>query len=511
MLRKIRIALATVFFAGITLLFLDVTGTLHTWLGWMAKIQFLPAVLALNLAVVAVLAVITLLFGRVYCSVICPLGIMQDIISWIHGKTKKKNRFRFTWTPAKNILRYAVLAVFIILLALGANSIAILIAPYSAYGRIAANLFAPVYQFGNNILAWIAERADSYAFYSTEIWLKSIPTFIIAVVTFIVIFVFAWKNGRSWCNTVCPVGTILGTISRFSLFAPVIDTEKCRNCGLCGRQCKSSCINMKEHQIDYSRCVACMDCIDTCKEGAIRFGRRSPIRSVMTTEKADMTAGKAGMTVDKGKVDKGRRAFMTSAVMAGSAATLKAQQIKMDGGLAEIERAEKPVRQTPLVPAGSISLKHFDDHCTGCQLCVSNCPNGVLRPSTSLMRLMQPEMSYERGYCRPECNNCSQVCPAGAIKPITIEEKSSIQIGHAVVNLDNCVVNTDNVSCGNCARHCPVGAIKLVRKNPDDPDSLRIPTVNEERCIGCGACENLCPARPFTAIHIEGHEVHREL
>ena len=502
MLRKIRIALATVFFAGITLLFLDVTGSLHTWLGWMAKIQFLPAVLALNFAVVAVLAVLTLLFGRVYCSVICPLGVMQDIISWIHGKTKKKNRFRFAWTPAKNVLRYALLVVFIIGLALGAHSIAILIAPYSAYGRIAANLFAPVYQFGNNILAWIAERADSYAFYSTEIWLRSLPTFIIAVVTFIVIFVFAWKNGRSWCNTVCPVGTILGTISRLSLFAPVIDTEKCRNCGLCGKQCKSSCINMKEHQIDYSRCVACMDCIDACREGAIRFARRSPIGSGMT--------GRHDRP-DRSSVDKGRRAFVTSAVIAGTAATVKAQQIKMDGGLAEIERAKKPVRQTPLVPAGSISLKHFDDHCTGCQLCVSNCPNGVLRPSTSLMRLMQPEMSYERGYCRPECNNCSQICPAGAIKPITIEEKSSVQIGHAVVNLDNCVVNTDNVSCGNCARHCPVGAIKLVRKNPDDPDSLRIPTVNEERCIGCGACENLCPARPFTAIHIEGHEVHREL
>jgi formate hydrogenlyase subunit 6/NADH:ubiquinone oxidoreductase subunit I len=120
-------------------------------------------------------------------------------------------------------------------------------------------------------------------------------------------------------------------------------------------------------------------------------------------------------------------------------------------------------------------------------------------------------MSYERGYCRPECNKCSQVCPAGAIKPITVEEKSSIQIGHAVVNLDICVVNTDDVKCGNCASHCPVGAIKMVRKDPENNDSLMIPTVNEERCIGCGACENLCPARPLAAIHIEGHEVHREL
>ena len=185
--------------------------------------------------------------------------------------------------------------------------------------------------------------------------------------------------------------------------------------------------------------------------------------------------------------------------------------MKVDGGLAAIERAQKPQRQTPLVPAGAISLKNFADHCTACQLCVSVCPNQVLRPSTSLLTLMQPEMSYERGYCRPECNKCSQVCPAGAIRPITIEEKSSIQIGHAVVCLDNCVVNTDEVSCGNCARHCPAGAIRMVKKNPDDENSLRIPVINEEKCIGCGACENLCPARPFTAIHVEGHEIHKDI
>ena len=208
MLRKIRIILATVFFAGITLLFLDVTGAIHTWLGWMAKVQFLPAVLALNVSVVAILAALTLLFGRVYCSIICPLGVMQDIISWIHGKTKKKNRYRFNWSPAKNWLRYTMLTVFVILLVAGVHSLVALIAPYSAYGRIASNLLAPPYQWGNNFFAWIAERADSYAFYSTDVWIRSIPTFVIAAVTFVAIFILAWKNGRTWCNTICPVGTV---------------------------------------------------------------------------------------------------------------------------------------------------------------------------------------------------------------------------------------------------------------------------------------------------------------
>lgn len=493
MLRKIRIVLAAVFFIGITLLFLDFTGTVHAWLGWMAKVQLFPAVMALNLGIVIFLALLTLVFGRVYCSVICPLGVMQDIISWIHGKTKKKNRFRFNYSPAKNVLRYIVLAVFIVALIFGAHSIAVIIAPYSAYGRIAGNLLAPLYQWGNNFFAWIAERFDSYAFYSVDVWVKSGVTLGISALTFAVVAVLAWKHGRTWCNTICPVGTALGFISRFSIFAPVINTDKCRNCGLCGKQCKASCINMKEHRIDYSRCVVCMDCINTCKDGAIEYKRR----------KAPLT------TTQETQVDKGRRAFMTSAVIAGAAISAKAQEMKVDGGLTEVSYPEKPERETPIVPAGSLSLKNFTDHCTSCQLCVSVCPNKVLKPSTSLSTLMQPEMSYEQGYCRPECTRCSDICPAGAIRPISVEEKSSIQIGHAVVNLSACVVNTDNVSCGNCARHCPVGAIRMVRKDPDNPDSLRIPTVNEERCIGCGACEYLCPARPLTAIHIEGHLVHK--
>ena len=104
MLRKIRIVAATICFTLITLLFLDFTGTLHLWFGWLAKIQFLPAVVALNVGVVAFLVILTLLFGRVYCSVICPLGVFQDIVSWISGK-RKKNRFRYS--PAISWLRTA--------------------------------------------------------------------------------------------------------------------------------------------------------------------------------------------------------------------------------------------------------------------------------------------------------------------------------------------------------------------------------------------------------------------
>lgn len=498
-LRRLRVTLAAVFFTLITLLFLDFTGTLHTWLGWLAKIQFLPALLALNVGVVVALVLLTMVFGRMYCSVVCPLGVMQDVVSWISGR-RKKRKFRFSYSPEKRILRYGVLALFIIAFIAGIGSLVALLAPYSSYGRIAQNIFQPVYIFGNNLMAWAAERVDSYAFYSREVWLRSLPTFIIATITLVGIGVLAWRNGRTYCNTICPVGTILSLMARFSWFKVKVDETKCNKCGLCSRSCKSACIDFKNSKIDYSRCVVCGDCIDKCRKKALSYTHSSPKKS----EEIDKAK-----TVDQEVVNSARRSFLLGAAIATTSAVIAQEKKKVDGGLAEIEDKQAPKRNTPLTPPGSLSAQNMARHCTACQLCVAECPNDVLRPSTDIQKLMQPTMSYERGYCRPECNRCSEVCPAGAIKPIKHENKSSIQIGHAVWIKKNCVPITDGKECGNCARHCPAGAITMINSNPKDDTSPKIPAVNTSRCIGCGACENLCPARPFSAIYVEGHEVHR--
>ena len=448
MLRKIRTILAAVVFILITLLFLDFTGTLHTWLGWLTKIQFLPAVMALNLVVVVSLVVLTLVFGRIYCSVICPLGIFQDLLARFR---RKKNKY--SYSGEVKWLRYPVFVVFIIAGVAGIGSLFQLLAPYSAYGRIATMIFQPVWKMANNLLALVAERMDNYAFYSVDTWMRSLPVFVIAAVTLVVLFVLAWRGGRTYCNTICPVGTVLSFFSRFSWLKIRFDVDKCKNCSLCSKNCKAACIDFKTHSVDYSRCVVC--------------------------------------------------GLASTAVMAQKKEKL------MDGGMAEIEDKIAPARQTPLTPPGSLSASNLSKRCTGCQLCVSECPNQVLRPSTDLLHLMQPTMSYEKGYCRPECTRCSDVCPAGAIKPLDEIEKSSIQIGHAVWIKKNCIPLTDGVSCGNCARHCPTGAIEMVPSDPEDEESLMIPVVNENVCIGCGACEYVCPSRPFSAIYVEGHEVHK--
>ena len=498
--KKIRIALAALFFIGVTLLLLDISGSLHAWLGWMAKIQFLPAVLALNLAVIVGLLLLTLLFGRVYCSVICPLGIWQDIVSNLSGRRKGK-KSRFTASPERKWLRYGVWVLFVAALLAGVQVFVALLAPYSAWGRIVQNLFQPLYIWGNNLLAWIAERAGSYAFYPREVWLRSLPTFLIALATLVTVTVLAWKNGRTWCNTLCPVGTTLGFFSRFALFRPVLDLDVCVRCHHCEKNCKASCIDINAGTIDHSRCVVCFDCVDSCPLGGLKY-RFTWKRKAAKAEPASAQA------------DPARRAFLVGGLMAGAGAlSARAQNTaaaaaeadkKRDGGFADILPKKEPVRTVPITPPGSLSVKDFYQHCTACQLCVAQCPNNVLRPSTDLEHLMQPRMSFERGYCRPECVRCTEVCPAGALRPITPEEKTTWHVGVARLDYNLCLPFSLDQECGNCARHCPAGAIRMVRKDPEAENSLRIPTVIEERCIGCGACENLCPARPISAITIDG-------
>ncbi|MBQ7463005.1 MAG: 4Fe-4S binding protein [Bacteroidaceae bacterium] len=516
MLKKIRLTFAVIFWALITWLLVDFTGTAHAYLGWMAKIQFIPALLALNIGALLFVVTLTLLMGRIYCSVICPLGVMQDIIAFFR---RKKNKYNFS--PAKNALRYTVLVLACATLALGVAWLGAFIFPYSTYGRIVSACLTPLYKLANNGLAAIAEHYNSYAFYEVHVWIKSVTVLVIALLTWGIIAVLAWRGGRTWCNTICPVGTLLGLISRHSFYKMAIDTDKCKNCHKCERNCKAACIDLSTHTIDYSRCVVCGNCEKQCKFDALHFGNRS------------LAAAHPSSSVEEmGKEASSRRAVLTGVGILAGVAIAKAQS-KMepkttDGGLADIIKKEKHRREKLITPPGSLSIRNLRSHCTACQLCIDACPNDVLRPSSSLDRFMQPEVSYEHGYCRPECTRCSQVCPTSAIRPITVEQKTAIQVGHAVWTRDLCIPVRDEKPCGLCARKCPAGAIQMVPLHAGvhqdgwrwrDADNneiprekvLLIPVVNEEKCIGCGACENLCPSNPISAIYVEGHEVHREI
>lgn len=494
MLRKLRIALAAIFFVGLVLLFV---GVCTDWLGWMASLQFLPSLLAGNLVVIIGVLLLTIVLGRLYCSVICPMGVTQDIIIFLRrqygkmmtrcqakrlqklkaaGKELPKPRNyakKFSYSTPNRLFRYGFLFLLVASFIFFGQLLVSLFAPYSAWGRIVRSIIG-------------LAQGESIA-----------PALLITTaVTLVLVVTVAWTWGRqAVCNTICPVGFILGCFSRYAMFRPVIDKSKCVSCKKCGQGCKASCIDMDAHSIDYSRCVVCFDCINTCQEGAIKY--------VWAWGKKNESTQKE----NSAPADGSRRTFIATSVVALGAASgvANAQNKRLDGALADVVDKQSPERNERLVPFGAGSVDNFYSSCTACQLCVSNCPNNVLRPSTDIEHFLQPVMGYEKGYCRPECTTCSEVCPAGAIKLIDKAEKLVTKIGTAKVNLELCFASTGEASCGNCSRHCPVGAVRMVKS---EGYNFAIPVVNEAQCIGCGACEFLCPSRPISAITVDGVRQH---
>lgn len=487
MLRKARVILSVVFFGLITFYFLDFAEILPNSFHRLAHIQFIPALVSLSFITLAVLILITLLFGRIYCSTICPMGIFQDIVTWISKKTAKKKK-RFRYSPARNILRWGVLGATVVAFLLNFTVILGLLDPYSAFGRMVVNVFKPVYMLGNNLLESIFSRFDNYTFYQVDASLLSISSFIIGLVTFLLIGFLAWKYGRTWCNTMCPVGTLLGFVSRFSLFKIRIDAEKCNHCGLCATKCKASCINSKEQAIDYSRCVDCFDCLGACRQNALRYTLPSG-----TKEKATADASKRRFLV----------AGLTTAAVAPEVMAQAQNVVAAASGM----KSEK--RTIPITPPGSISQEHFQAHCTSCHLCVSKCPSHVLKPAFmeyGLGGMMQPTVYFEKGFCNFDCTVCGDVCPNKAILPLKKEQKHLTQMGKVVFIKENCIVYRDGTSCGACSEHCPTQALSMIPFK----DGLTIPHVDTDICVGCGGCEYICPVRPFRAVYIEGNAVQQE-
>jgi ferredoxin len=492
-LRKIRIVISIIFLLLIAIVFLDITNILPSSLiNYITFLQFIPStlkfvnLLALSSIGFIIVLVLTLLFGRVYCSSICPLGTLQDISSYTAKKINKKKKFIFTkeyfW------LRYVVLAIVLISILFGNLFLVNLLDPYSNTGRIFAQLFNPLLMLLNNVTAFTLEKFNIYLIYPIEIKAFYIIAALFPMIFLGIVLYLSYKRGRLYCNTICPVGTLLGLISKFTIFKLKIDKTSCEGCGVCARVCKAECIEPASKEIDFSRCVACYNCLDVCPSDSINY----QLISIDNIQSGS---------------DESRRDFISrTSVFFLGLTTSALSQIKI---IPKKETKVEVRKKSFVSPPGSNTIDHFNNNCTACHLCITACPTKVLQSSFTefgIFNIFQPFMDYKTSYCNYDCIVCSEVCPTSAILPITGIQKKNIQIGKANFVKENCIVETENTACGACSEHCPTKAVMMV----DYKGNLKIPEVTNKYCVGCGACEYACPTKPYKAIYVDGNFVHQK-
>lgn len=475
------------------------------------RVQFVPLLLSarsgclIAAGCLAFLVLVTLLFGRVYCSWICPLGILQDVVHRLRGpRGMKQTRY----TPNHYIIRACfALAAFGGLL-IGSVGLLAYLDPYS----IASRAFSMLPRL-------LAMPADSAA------WLG---VGLVALSVALPLGMAAWR-GRLYCNTICPVGAVLGLLARWAPFAPHIDSQVCRRCGSCLRRCKAHAIDVKQGCVDRSRCVGCYDCLSSCPHHAIRLRR----------EAAPKPAAAAA--------DPTRRALvgLGALSLASSLVPLPAQAGEADADSASGE-------SLPILPPGAgESRERFLNTCTGCGLCISHCPTGVLRPALTAhgwegflkpyLAIASPRGLEEGRYCRYDCNRCSSLCPTGALMPLSLTEKQHTRIALARHYPDYCIPWQTGYECGHCVEACPTGALRLrsatvpIREHADactgccrcvrvcpqgalslipqpiaEKSDRRVVVIDYAKCIGCGVCASACRHHVIRAARVEVPELHPE-
>jgi ferredoxin len=490
-LKKIRIAVSLLFLFFIIVIFVDISGRIPPEsYDSVLFLQFIPSLLnfltgaGLAAAGFLIILLLTFLFGRVYCSSICPLGTLQDIIIWFGKKIRRKRRFSYSASSYK-VLRYSVLGVTAAAFLLGSILLVSLLDPYSNAGRIFTGLIRPAVILINNTASRIFESFGTYIIYPQKLTF-SWTGFIFASSFLTLIIVLALRKERIFCNTLCPAGAMLGLASRYSLYKISIDKNSCTSCGLCERVCKSNCIDRKEKTVDFERCVDCYNCFTVCAKESFVFSNSLRKQTTYNSTKREFIKN-------------------TAVYFIGLTGISLAQSKVMP-----TKESKTPVhRKYPVSPPGADSTEHFNSFCTACHLCVSACPGGVLQPSFleyGFTGMLQPRMDFIKGFCNFECTICLDVCPTDAIKKKPLNVKKLIQVGKAVFVKENCIVETEKKDCGACAEHCPTKAVIMV---PVPGANLMIPEVKDEYCIGCGACEFPCPTVPHKAIYVEGNPIHQ--
>jgi ferredoxin len=492
-LKKIRVIVSLLFFVLTSIIFLDYIKIISIELyDYILFLQFVPSIVNfIDIIAIAsigfiIVLILVVLFGRVYCSSICPVGTLQDVISRVSKKFAGEQFYN--WSKGLKWLRYSILILTVLSIPVLGILIVGLLDPLSNFGRILTNIVRPLILLMNNLLALFFESIGSYIIYPVDIMEISIAGIIFSFIILSTLLLMSIKRGRLFCNTICPVGSLLGIISKVAIFKIKINEDDCDACGMCATVCKAECINDDSKKIDFERCVVCFNCIRECPTSAINY-----YKGQYTEPDSDI------------KFSKSRRKFLSdfySFVAGISGMSFVQVQIIPE------KESTKPVnRLAPVSPPGSINVDHYKSTCTACHLCISVCPTQVLQPSIlhyGLEGFLQPRMDYITNFCKYDCVLCTEVCPSGALQKFIPENKKLTQLGKSIFVKKNCIVETEKKACGACSEVCPTKAVRMV---PFE-NKLLIPEVKNEYCVGCGACEYACPTIPYKAIYVEGNPEH---
>jgi ferredoxin len=475
-LKYLRLILSIIFFSVFLAIYLksDLFGNFES-IKLLISTQFFPSILRmtpiLGLFLIGFPAVILLTFfyGRVYCSILCPFGILQDLLSW---STRQFHDIRLVRDKSKVSLHYTIATFTTIAGITGFTLPLALLEPFSLCGKLMTATVQPsvvlfVKFLEDNKISWVPEMSYNPISIANSVLSAGIIILLIHIVA---------HKGRLFCNTLCPTGAALRFIAGFSRNKLAIDTSKCVICGMCEPTCKAGCIDLQIQKIDFQRCVMCMNCVATCPNDAIRFNPESQTEPSRKKVQFSETRRK---------------------IILGTAASI--------AGIAVPMIAAKPLKngKVPILPPGALNLKRFQSKCTSCHLCVSVCPTKVISPAFlewDMAGLLRPHLTFRNGVCKEDCNECSKVCPTGALKEIPLKNKKLLKIGDVEYKKDLCIVKTEETACKACADHCPTNAIKMVPY----ANNLMIPEVNSDLCTGCGGCEYACPVKPVKAIRVRG-------
>lgn len=441
------------------------------------------------------LTLMTLFLGRIFCGFICPLGTMHHVVSWVKPALKGKRMIEANQKSPSQRVKYFLLTSLLVGALIGLN-LAGLMDPISLFFRSLALAVFPGLGVGiKEIFDWMAKsdiRILNHLSYGTEVLVSPVfgygyqsyqSAWFIGLIFLLTLFLNRIRP-RFWCRVLCPLGALLGIFSRLSILRLEKNHEKCTNCELCTKNCQGAASPIPGQQWENAECLMCLNCFDSCTEGALSFQLRWP------------------PTLNR-KPDMGRRALLTG-LLAGISIPLLG---RLDG---QVHKVSEP---RLIRPPGSLPEKDFLGLCQRCSLCMKVCPTNVINPTlgeAGMAGFWTPRLVMIQGYCEYTCTLCGSVCPSGAIREISVKEKTErpIKIGSAYVDRGRCLPWSGNGPCIVCEEHCPTSpkAIYFSKELVTGPGGKRIlvplPYVDLKICVGCGICEYKCPVKGRPAIRI---------